>query len=173
MVLSFFFFEKWKRRYRDLSWRVFEIWPMKLNLLFSSALWLFFQIIFSDKISSLVPGLTDNGIPPNSLNLWGICLKKAYIYRTPFWTTDISLKSTPCWVFIPSSYPCISVNVQPLTRRTTLRRLCFTERGAPLEVCTARYASGWHWLPSKFDVKQHRWRENSHVSQVDQQMAEC
>ena len=89
---------------------------------------------------------------------------KAYIHPYLFCTTSTSLQSTPCCVWIPYSYSWILVILQHLTRITTLRHSCFTERRAPLEA--------WRWkykrvtLSPKPNAKQRRWRENSYVCKL-------
>ena len=90
--------------------------------------------------------LTEDGLPPERTLLCAFVwsLKKACIQTKRFWPTSRSVKSTPCCVCVPQSCCCTLVMLQPLTRIITLRRSCFTERGAPLEACTGRYASGWH-----------------------------
>ena len=77
--------------------------------------------------------LTENGISPEpnlcccKLNIldWSLHSPQSYC------TTCKLLKSTPCCICILWSYSSILVILQPLTRITTLRRACFTERRAP------------------------------------------
>ena len=88
--------------------------------------------------------LTEDGLPPERTLLCAFVwsLKKACIQTKRFWPTSRSVKSTPCCVCVPQSCCCTLVMLQPLTRIITLRRSCFTERGAPLEACTGRYERG-------------------------------
>ena len=97
------------------------------------------------------------------LNILGSSLHSPQL----FCTTRKSLKSTHCCVYIPWSFSWISVVVELLTRITTLRRSCLTERRALSE---AWICGNILSLSPEFNAKQHRWRENSYVFQVDQYM---
>ena len=93
---------------------------------------------------------------PNLGILCSISWKKAYMDPKYCFNYQVDHeKVCPCCVCIPWSCACILVILQPLTRKTTLRGSCFT-------VVRGWFRSEWDWLTlsPKFNVKQHRWREN-------------
>ena len=97
-------------------------------------------------------------------NLWffrSLSLKKAYIDPNLSLTASRSRSSPPGCVCIPLSIAWSLVILQPLTRKTTLRRswLAVVRRWN-------RSECEWLRLSPKFNVKQHRWRGNSYVFHV-------
>ena len=89
---------------------------------------------------------TENGIPPEpNLSIPRFMSEiKAYIHPNPFCTTCNLLKSTSCYVCISWGFFWFLVILQPLTRITTLRPSCFTERKAPVEAWIGGNINGCH-----------------------------
>ena len=97
-------------------------------------------------------------------NLWffrSLSLKKAYIDPNLSLTASRSRSSPPGCVCIPLSIAWSLVILQPLTRKTTLRRSSLT-----VVRRWKRSECEWLTLSPKFIVKQHRWREKSYVFDV-------
>ena len=95
---------------------------------------------------------------------------EAYVHPNMFWYYQkMTLKhvSRTCCVCIPYTVSWILVILHRRACITTLRRLCFYRTQGSVR---SFYRWGYEWLllSPKVNAKQHRWRENSHVFQVDQ-----